>query len=113
MGHSAKVGRSVPPKILRILRMISAGGAQTVPDLAALTGLTEPVVHRWTRRLADWGLLEPTESASYRAGLVLRLADDGTPATASGFLPERSGLTPGRVRLGVLHGNRVAFVERG
>ncbi len=111
MGHSAKVGRSLPPKIMGILRVISTGGAQAVPDIASLTGLTEPVVHRWTRRLADWGLLEPTESASYRAGLVLRLADDGTPATASGFPPERFGRTPGRVRFGVLHGNRVAFVE--
>jgi DNA-binding IclR family transcriptional regulator len=111
VGHSAKVGRSVPPKILGILEVISAGGAQTVPNLAALTGLTEPVVDRWTRRLADWRLLEPTESASYRAGLVLRLTGDGTSATAAGFSPGRSGLTPGRVRLGVLHGGGVAFVE--
>ena len=111
MGHSAKVGRSLPPKIMGILRVISTGGAQAVPDIASLTGLTEPVVHRWTRRLADWRLLEPPRVLPDRAGLVLRLADDGTPATASGFPPERFGRTPGRVRVGVLHGNRVVFVE--
>jgi DNA-binding IclR family transcriptional regulator len=112
VAHSAKAGRSVPPKILNVLQVIGAGGAQTVPDLAALTGLPEPVVDRWTRRLADWRLLEPAESGSYRAGLVLRLTGDGRPATESGFLPELSGVAYGRVRLGVLHGSGVAFVER-
>ena len=112
MAHSAKAGRSVPPKILNVLQVIGAGGVQTVPDLAALIGLPEPVVDRWTRRLADWRLLEPAESGSYRAGLVLRLTGGGRPATESGFLPELSGVAYARVRLGVLHGSGVAFVER-
>ncbi len=105
-------GRSVPPTILNVLEVVRAGRAHTVHDIAELSELPEPDVARWTRRLADWRLLEATESGSYHAGLVLGLTGDGSPLGAAGFLPELSGVTHGRVRLGVLHRSGVAYVEQ-
>ncbi len=112
MAHSGMAGRSVPPTILNVLEVVRAGRAHTVRDIAELTELPEPDVARWSRRLADWRLLEATESGSYHAGLVLGLTGDGSPMAAAGFLPELSGVTHGRVRLGVLHRSGVAYVEQ-
>jgi DNA-binding IclR family transcriptional regulator len=86
--------------------------ASTVPDIAGLTGLGVSVVDRWVRRLVDWHLLETDENGFYRGGLALRLTGSGAPATRSGFPPELVGVAHGKVRLGVLLRNSVAYVER-
>jgi DNA-binding IclR family transcriptional regulator len=111
VAHSAKAGRSVPAEILNVLQVLRARPAQTFPQIAEMTGLPEPVVDQWTRRLADWQLLEPAESR-YRAGLVLRLTGDGSPANAPGLLPALSAVATDEVRLGVLHPGGVAYVEQ-
>ena len=112
MAHSAKAGRSVPPKIRTVLQVIRDDRASTVSDIAGLTELRMSVVDRWVRRLVDWRLLETDENGFYRGGLALRLTGSDVPATGPLFLPELAGVVPGKVRLGVLHRNSVAYVER-
>lgn len=112
MAHSAKARRSVPAKLRSILEVVRDNHASTVQDIAGHTGFSEPVVDRWTRRLTAWRLLEPIENGWYRAGLALRLSGAGDPPTATGFLAELAGVVPGKVRLGVLCGSWVSYVER-
>jgi DNA-binding IclR family transcriptional regulator len=88
-----------------MLQVVRAGGAHTVPDIAAASGLPQPAVDRWVRRLAGWNLLTGTENGFYRAGLALRLTGDES-------LSELAETPHGAVRIGVLHRSGIGYIER-
>ncbi|MET7744838.1 IclR family transcriptional regulator [Streptomyces sp. NPDC005385] len=48
--------------------LVQPGGPHRLGDIARLTGLPKPTVHRHLRTMAEHGFAEPSEGGSYRAG---------------------------------------------
>jgi DNA-binding IclR family transcriptional regulator len=119
-GNSAEPGRSVTSKVVAILLTFTTGSAYSLTEIARLAGLSVSTAYRLAAELAQSGFLERTDEGHYRIGPNLRVLG----AQASGLPPnlhERarrvmedlaaaSG-TAG-VRLGVLSGVDVAFIDR-
>jgi DNA-binding IclR family transcriptional regulator len=119
-GNSADTGRSVTNKVVAILLTFTNGTTYSLTELARLTHLPISTAHRLAGELTAWGLLERTDSGRYRTGEQLRIIG-GRAGSASGSLHERSRrvmedlslvVSRSTVRLGVLHGGRVTYVEK-
>jgi DNA-binding IclR family transcriptional regulator len=118
-GNSSESGRSVTSKVVAILLTFTDGGVHPLTEIARLTALPTSTVHRLVSELAAWGVLERTEDAQYRAGVPLRTIG----ATTTGCTPNMrewarrvmedvSHATRSDVRLGMLHGTNVQYIEK-
>jgi DNA-binding IclR family transcriptional regulator len=117
-GNSADAGRSVTSKVVAILLTFNDGSLHSLSEIARLANLPTSTVHRLVTELAAWGLLERTPDVQYRVGEPLRSM--GSQVMQAPSLQERgrrvmedlSAATGSPVRLGVLHGGAVSFIEK-
>jgi len=117
-GNSADRGRSVTSKVVSILLTFTDGSVQSLTEIARLAGLPISTAHRLITELAAWGLLERTDDAHYRAGLPLRVIGGqafhlpGLHERARRVMEDVVTATRSNVRLGVLDGLEVAYIEK-
>jgi DNA-binding IclR family transcriptional regulator len=110
-------GRSVVSKVVAIVRSFDSGGALTVTEIAQVADLPLSTAHRLTHELAAWGLLHRRDDARFEAVLrvhagshrdwPLDLRESAAPA-----VEDLSAIARNDVRLGVLDGLRVSYVEK-
>jgi len=119
-GNSTDTGRSVASKVIAILMTFRSGEAYSLTEIARLTGLPVSTAHRLAMELLDWGMLQRTGEGRFTIGAQLR-AVAGRAAAPVPNLHERARRTmedlaavagPAAVRLGVLHGCEVAYLEK-
>jgi DNA-binding IclR family transcriptional regulator len=110
--------RSLVGRITAILSTFLAGESHSVTEIARLTQLPVSTAHRLTVELVSWQLLRRTADGRYEVGLTLqRLGGDGWSVPA---LHERGPqvvtdlceVAHRRARLGILRGDRVAYIEK-
>jgi DNA-binding IclR family transcriptional regulator len=110
--------RSLVGRLTAILSTFLAGDCHSVTEIARLTRLPVSTTHRLTAELVSWQLLRRTADGRYEVGLTLqRLGGDGWSVPT---LHERGPqvvtdlceVTHQRARLGVLRGDRVAYIEK-
>ena len=117
-GNSSDAGRSVTSKITSILLTFTDGSDHSLTDIAQLAGLPISTADRLTAELASWRLLARTETGTYRSGLTLRTigAVDRCPPSIAERGPcvidDLAAITKRRVRLGVLGGPDVSYIEK-
>lgn len=117
MSNSAD-GRSVTSKLAAILRTFDTGSEHSVSDLARSANLPVSTAHRLAVELADCGFLERTDDKRYRVGTLLAtLVGCGWPEPtlhehARRALDDLSSATRSTVRLGVLDGLAVSYIEK-
>jgi DNA-binding IclR family transcriptional regulator len=111
-------GRTVISKAAVILMTYLDGDVHTLTEIAAATGLPLSTAHRLVRELAAWRILERTDDGEYCVGLPLRLIASGGGAAPSVeelaplVLQDLSQTLGAEVRLGILRGTQVAYVEK-
>src|SRR5690349_6189278 len=119
-GNSADAGRSVTSKVIAILLTFTHGSVFSLTEIARLAGLPISTAHRLATELVAWGMLERTGDGHYRVGMQLHaIASQAVPAPPGIFEHARriledlsAAVGRGQVRLGVLDGLEVAFVEK-
>lgn len=118
-GKSSDSGRSVTSKVVAILLTFTHGAGHSLTEIAHLTALPMSTVHRLVSELAAWGVLERTEDAQYRVGVPLRTIgamptgyDSDIGEWAKRIMEDVSNATRCAVRLGMLHGNYVQYIEK-
>jgi DNA-binding IclR family transcriptional regulator len=110
--------RTVISKAALILMTFLEGHVHSMTEIARATGLPASTAHRLARELAAWGILDRTEDGHYRVGPPLRLIGStigpGLNLEEVGplVLHDLSDLTRAEVRLGVLRGREVAYIEK-
>lgn len=111
-------GRSVTSKLAAILSTFSTGSEHSLSDLARSANLPVSTAHRLAVELAEWGFLERTDDKRYRVGTLLNnIAGRAWPEPnlqehARRVLDDLSSATRATVRLGVLDGPAVSYIER-
>ncbi len=111
-------GRTVASKVTAILRTFTEGHEHSLMGITRLTGLPTSTTYRLAGELAALRLLERTQDGRYRVALALRMigfVDACPPDVAERgprVLEDICASINGRVRLGVLRGSEVAFIER-
>ena len=117
-GNSADAGRSVTSKVVAILQTFSQGNRHSLTEIAHRTGLPVSTVHRLASELAAYGMLERTDDAHYRVGTPLKVIGsrvDDPPTLherARSVMEDLGATTHTDVRLGVLEGLQVAYIEK-
>jgi len=117
-GNSADSGRSVTSKVVAILLTFNDGTVHSVTEISRLAGLPISTTHRLVSELAAWGILERTDDLQYRVGVQLHAI--GATAGCVPSMPERarrvmedvSIATHSDVRLGILQGTEVTYIEK-
>jgi len=120
--------RSLPPSFLGLhlrpkvdssaLMTFRNGCRHTMTDIAVSTGIPPSTAHRLIKDLTASQLLERTEEGDYQLGLPIRLSatfnrpSRSIDGIAQVLLQDLSDVTGCGVRLGVLSGSVVAFVEK-
>jgi DNA-binding IclR family transcriptional regulator len=121
-GNSADAGRSVTSKVIAILLTFTNGSVFSLTEIARLAGLPISTAHRLATELVAWGMLERTHDGQYRVGMQLRaIASEPAPVQTPATIHERARRvmedlsaagSRATVRLGVLEGLEVAFIEK-
>jgi DNA-binding IclR family transcriptional regulator len=119
-GNSGDAGRSVTSKVIAILLTFANGSAFSLTEIARLAGLPISTAHRLATELVAWGMLERSHEGYYRVGMQLHAiashASSRPPSIheyARRVLEDLSAVAGhGTVRLGVLEGLEVAFIEK-
>ena len=117
-GNTTDAGRSVTSKVVAILLVFTNGTQFSLSEIARLTGLPMATAHRRVAELVDAGLLVRLGHALYRIGpeLFRIAANPATPTLherARRVMEDLAEACPhGTVRLGVLDGGRVAYIEK-
>jgi IclR family acetate operon transcriptional repressor len=117
-GNAVESGRTVTSKVTAILMAFADGTDWSLSELARLTRIPLTTTHRLVTELAAAQLLERAPGGGYRVGpAVGRLCRDTETAPtvarlAPAVLDDLAGATGRPVRLGVLRGLRVAYVEK-
>jgi DNA-binding IclR family transcriptional regulator len=119
-GNTTDPGRSVASKVIAILKIFNNGSAFSLSEIARLTGLPVSTAHRLVAELMTSGMLERTRQGDFQVGMQMRGL-----AGQAGFLPPSfrdrgrrvlddlaAAWGAGVVRLGMLDGHGVAFMER-
>lgn len=120
---SAETGRQVTPinAAGRLLAVLDAFGPRhrvlSLSEISRRSGLTLTTTHRLVHQLQNWGALERDASGCYSIGIRLlelaALAPRGLALREAAFpaLDDLHHRTRGSVRLGVLDGEQVVYVE--
>jgi DNA-binding IclR family transcriptional regulator len=123
-GNSKDHRRSVVSKVSAILWAMTAGGANTLTEIAVRSELSLSTVHRLATELTAWGVLERDTDGPYRAGAPLRALGCGVQPGAvsesesrlreyaAPVLEDLFRETGTTVRAGYLDGGAVAYVEK-
>lgn len=111
-------GRTVISKAAVILMTYLNGDVHTLTEIATATGLPLSTAHRLVRELAAWKILERTDDGDYCVGLPLRLIGSASGGAcrledrACLVLQDLSQALDADVRLGVLAGHEVGYIEK-
>ena len=117
-GNAVESGRTVTSKVTAILMAFADGTDWSLSELARLTTIPLTTTHRLVTELAAAQLLERAPGGGYRLGPAMgRLhhepaGDVSAERLAPAVLDDLVAATGRPVRLGVLHGLRVAYVEK-
>ena len=116
-GNGSEPRRSVISKVVAIVRSFDSGGSLTVTEIAQVADLPLSTVHRLAHELAAWGILHRRDDARFEAALRARCASprDRPPdlrELAAPTVDDLYAVTKNDVRLGVLDGPRVSYVEK-
>jgi DNA-binding IclR family transcriptional regulator len=115
-GNGSEPRRTVVSKVVAIIRSIASGGALTVTEIAQVADLPLSTTHRLVHEMAAWGVLHRGEDGRYETGLPHHTHECDGPADvralAAPVVEDLSAVTLSDVRLGVLDGVRVAYVEK-
>jgi DNA-binding IclR family transcriptional regulator len=117
-GNAADPGRSVTSKVVAILQTFSQGDQHSLSELVHRTGLPMSTVHRLAMELVGYGILERVGDANYRVGAPLKAignVDDDPPTLQErgrAVMEDLVATTRCDVRLGILEGAQVAYVEK-
>jgi DNA-binding IclR family transcriptional regulator len=120
-GKAVEPGRTVTSKVTAILMAFTSGSDWSLSELARLTGIPLTTTHRLVSELTAARMLERAPGARYRVGPALgqlQSAAGAAPAAptvaalAPAVLDDLAAATGRTVRLGVLRGTRVAYVEK-
>ena len=116
-GNGSEPRRSVISKVVAIVRSFDSGGSLTVTEIAQVADLPLSTVHRLAHELAAWGILHRRDDARFEALLRARCGSprDRPPALrelAAPTVDDLYAVTKNDVRLGVLDGPRVSYVEK-
>ena len=117
-GNSTDAGRSVTSKVVAILETFSHGNLHSLTEIAHRTGLPISTVHRLASELAAHGILERSDDARYRVGTTLKFIggnDDAPPTVherARSVMDDLAATTHTDVRLGILEGLQVPYIEK-
>lgn len=117
-GNSTEPGQSVTSRVAAVLLAFTDCDVHSLTEIARMTRLPVSTAHRLAAELADTDLLERDESGRYRVTRSLRQL--GTAAWREPTLAERgpcvlddlSEVTHRVVRLGVLSGTAVNYIEK-
>lgn len=117
-GNSGDSGRTVVAKVAAILTSFVSAEEQSLTDVARAAGMPVSTAHRLLMELVARQLLERGADGRFRAGFSLRRistrAECGTTVIedcAAPVLHDLAEATGFRIRLGVLVGNQVRYVE--
>ena len=118
-GNSTEAGRSVTSKVISILLTFTDGSSQSLTEIARLAGLPISTAHRLVNELVAWGFLERTDDGHYLTGVPLRVIGSVHIGQASSLherarrvMEDVATATRTSVRLGVLEGSGVAYIEK-
>jgi DNA-binding IclR family transcriptional regulator len=119
-GGAKEPGRSVISKIAAILLAVADCGGCTLSEIAARSGLPLSTVHRLVTELAGWQVLVRDEDGRYGTGPPLAAAggswrrgrEDDLRERAVPVMEELFRATGSPVRVGVLEGTTVSYVEK-
>jgi DNA-binding IclR family transcriptional regulator len=119
-GNAVEPGRSVASKVICILSAFTSGPEFTLSDIARLSGLPISTAHRLVAELLHAGMLHRTGDSRYRPGTQLKRIAGNVPVAAPSLherarrvLEDLAAACPRQtVRLGVLDGLAVAFMEK-
>jgi DNA-binding IclR family transcriptional regulator len=111
-------GRSVTSKLAAILRTFSTGSVHSLSDIARSANLPVSTAHRPATELMEWGFLERTEDERYRVGPLLTHIgsrvwhEPNVQEHARRVFDDLSSATHATVRLGILDGLAVSYIEK-
>jgi len=116
-GKGAEPRRSVTSKVVAIIRSLGSGRSLTVTEIAQASDLPVSTVHRLVHELAAWGILLRGEGSRYEIALPLQScgcngAQPSMAAVVAPVLEDFSAAMRTGVRLGVLDGLAVSYVEK-
>jgi DNA-binding IclR family transcriptional regulator len=119
-GGAKEPGRSVISKIATILLVVADGGGCTLTEIAGRSGLPLSTVHRLVTELAAWQVLVRDADGRYGTGPPLtatagswrRCQVDDLRERAVPVMEELFRVTGSPVRVGVLEGAAVSYVEK-
>ena len=111
-------GRSVTSKLAAIIRTFSTGNTHSLSHVARSAGLPISTAHRLIAELVEWGFLERADDKNYRVGRLLTQIgsqiwrEPNVLEHARRVLDDLSSATRATVRLGVLKGSSVSYLEK-
>ena len=116
-GKRAEQRRSVISKVVAIIRSFGLGRALTVTEIAHIADLPVSTTHRLVHELAAWGVLHRGEDTRYEITLPQGACGcSGCPPSvrvvAAPVLEDLSAATRSGVRLGLLDGLGVSYLEK-
>src|SRR3954453_7972933 len=117
-GNSGEPGRTVTSKVAAILLALASVRESSLSDLAHQTGLPVSTVFRLLRDLTASPIVERADGGQYRPGPGLcGLSCVPVPPTLVTRAPlavdDLVGALQMTVRLGILSGCEIAYIERG
>ena len=117
-GNYSLQHRSVVSKVVAILRTLRCGGSLTITEIAQSAGVPVSTAHRLVRELTSWQVLRRGLDGRYElfGDGSARRGRTGRPSeireVAAPVVDDLSTITRSDIRLGVLDGRRIAYVEK-
>lgn len=116
-GKGAEQRRSVISKVVAIIRSFGSGRSLTVTEIAHIADLPVSTTHRLVHELAAWGVVYRGEDTRYEITLPRGACGCGgcppsVRAVAAPVLEDLSAATRSGVRLGLLDGLGVSYLEK-
>lgn len=111
-------GRSVTSKLAAMLHVFTNGDAHSLSEIARCAQIPVSTAHRLASELTAWDLLERTDDKSFQVGSTLkaiggsRLKEPSYLERGRRTLDALSAATHVPVRLGVLEGGHVRYLEK-
>lgn len=116
-GNGSEPRRTVTSKVVAIIRSFGPGRSLTITEVAQVADLSVSTTHRLVHELAAWGILHRRGDSRYE--MVQPLGPSGhrdrpvdLRAVAASTIEDLSAVTTSDVRLGVIDGHQVLYVEK-
>jgi DNA-binding IclR family transcriptional regulator len=116
-GNGSEPRRTVTSKVVAIIRSFGSGRSLTITEVAQAADLSLSTTHRLVHELAAWGILHRGGHARYEMvqppdSYARRDRPVGLRTVAASTIEDLSAATTSDVRLGVIAGHQVLYVEK-